>query len=220
MKPFEEGIEEYKKRLRVQAIVRNIEASGIPERYQVLRFKDFNTNGEKKKEAILQECKDFINGKYRVGLIMVGKNGTGKTLLCSMIIHELIRKDPHDNYGYDSHKRIYTEAIKMIRTIKETWRKQTGEQSNQPSEQEAINYYVEPDILVIDEIGVQYGSATEAQFITEIINDRYNQTKSTILSGNVTVKEIRKLVGDRIIDRFHEDGKTLVFDWGSYRKKG
>jgi hypothetical protein len=35
----------------------------------------------------------------------------------------------------------------------------------------------------------------------------------------VTVKEIENLIGDRIVDRFKENGEVLVCDWESYRGK-
>ncbi len=107
---------------------------------------------------------------------------------------------------------LYTEAIKIVRNIKDTWRQKTSEQT-------AIDKYVKPKVLVIDEIGVQYESNTETLFLTEIINDRYNQKKQTILSGNATVLEMQKILGDRVIDRFKESGGVLVCDWESYRSK-
>ncbi len=33
------------------------------------------------------------------------------------------------------------------------------------------------------------------------------------------IKEIEELIGDRIVDRFKEDGEVLVCDWGLYRSK-
>ena len=124
----------------------------------------------------------------------------------------MIKRNPNENSGYESCWYLYAEAIKIVRGIKDTWGKEATEQA-------AIDKYVRPKVLVIDEIGVQYGSETETQFLTEIINDRYNQKKQTILSGNVTVLEMQKILGDRVIDRFKESGKVLVCDWESYRSK-
>ncbi len=204
--------EQLERQRRSHMIVSNFGAAQIPIRYQGLRFEHFKTEKDQKKEAVLEACKEFVDGEYEGGLIMVGNNGTGKSMLCALILQEIIREDPDDNRGYDSHKRRYTEAIKMVRAIKDSWRLKT-------SEQDVIEQYISPEVLVIDEMGVQYGSATEAQFITEIINDRYNEMKRTILCGNVTIPEITKLVGDRVIDRFRENGRTLSFGWKSYRGK-
>jgi len=178
-----------------------------------MRILDFSAENEKQK-SILKDCIDFVRGEYSVGLIMLGKNGTGKSMLSSMILKELIIREPHISLGYglSSQRRLYTEAIKVIRAIKDTWRN-----ASTISEQDAINRFISPEVLVIDEIGVQYGSDTEAQFLTEIINDRYNQQKRTILCGNLTLPELSNTIGERAIDRFREGGKVLVFDWDGYR---
>ncbi len=196
----------------------NIERAEIPRRYLGLHPTDFDIKHEGQRIA-LKAAMDFTRGSYNTGLIMCGKNGTGKSMLSSIVLQELIRASPDStpdsNYIYFKHKnRLYTEAIKVIRVIKGAWRP-----GAEYTEQEAIDSFVRPSVLVIDEIGMQYGSPTEAQLLTEIINDRYNQKKPTILCGNVTIKEISEVIGDRIIDRFRDNGKVLVFDWDSYRGK-
>jgi DNA replication protein DnaC len=49
---------------------------------------------------------------------------------------------------------------------------------------------------------------------------RYETFKPTILIGNVTMEGIDVLQGDRVIDRFKENGQILVFNWESFRGKG
>lgn len=172
-----------------------------------MRFGDYKTTTDEQKQ-VLNDCQDFmVDGNYETGLMMIGKNGTGKTMLACIVLQELIVYDPNNRRGYR-----YAEAIKIIRDIKDTWRKKT-------SEQDAINKYTRPKVLVIDELGMSYGSPTEKQFLTEIINDRYNNKLPTILAGNLTSIEIKETLGDRIFDRFCESGKSLVFQWDSFRRK-
>lgn len=200
-------IEENEDRLSQNAISRAIDNCEIPWRYRGMVFKDFKTNTDEQKE-VLSDCWDFMaDGNYETGLMMIGSNGTGKTMLACIILQELIVYDPNNSRGYR-----YSEAIKIIRDIKDTWRKKT-------SEQDAINKYTIPKVLVIDELGMSYGSPTEKQFLTEIVNDRYNNKLPTILAGNLTSLEIKEILGDRIFDRFCESGKSLVFKWDSFRQK-
>jgi len=200
-----------------QLINSNIIDAKIPTRYIGLTFDDFIAETDKQK-VILEACKGFTKKEFDVGLIMCGRNGTGKSMLCSIIIQEIIRMNPYDNHGgnpfshFKQAKRLYTEAIKLVRLVKSSWRK-----DSRFTEQEVLDYFTSPTVLVVDEIGVQYGSATEAQFITEIINDRYNQRKPTILCGNMTIAEIKNLIGERVVDRFRDGGRVLVYDWESYR---
>lgn len=196
----------------------NIDDAEIPKKYRGLTFDDYIVKSDNQKVS-KQAALDFTNNAFGVGLIMCGRNGTGKSMLCSIILQEIIRRNPDQShssgYTYFNHtKRLYTEAIKLVRVIKTSWRP-----GSKYTEQDAIDYFVRPSVLVIDEVGVQYGTPTEAQFITEIINDRYNQQRPTILCGNMTLKEISVLIGERAIDRFRESGKALVFDWPSFRGK-
>jgi len=207
--PFNEA--EFKDHKLIQAIYWSMQNSMIPYRYKGFNLTDYEALTDKQKE-VLAVCKEFIDGRYESGIILTGKNGTGKTMLCCLILKQMIKRNPNENSGYESCWYLYAEAIKIVRGIKDTWGKEATEQA-------AIDKYVRPKVLVIDEIGVQYGSETETQFLTEIINDRYNQKKQTILSGNVTVLEMQKILGDRVIDRFKESGKVLVCDWESYRSK-
>ncbi|MCK5606147.1 ATP-binding protein [Candidatus Pacearchaeota archaeon] len=140
------------------------------------------------------------------GLIMIGNPGTGKNHLASAIITEAVQA--HNKTA------LFTETLKVIRAIKESWRREGAVES------EVLKSFVEPDILVIDEIGVQFGSDTERMYLTEIINDRYNYKKPTILLGNVKIEELSSIIGERPLDRFREGGKVIIFDWDSYRKKG
>lgn len=212
------------KRQKRANLLRIVEEIGIPERYQDFHsIKDYIAENDKQ-AYVRQSCLDFLYDKFETGLIFTGKNGTGKTMLACIILQEILLKTGHNSgkeYYCPNHrglvipsKFLYTEAIKIIRRIKHTWARDSTE-----TEQQAINGFVRPDILIIDELGMQYGSPTETQFLTEIINDRYNQKKRTIISGNMTMTEMTKILGDRVIDRFRESGKVLVFDWQSYRDK-
>jgi DNA replication protein DnaC len=108
---------------------------------------------------------------------------------------------------------LITTAMKVIRSIKDSWRDHVSKEG------EIIELYTKPGLLVIDEIGVQFGSDTEKLYISEIINDRYEAMRPTLLLGNIKLSELTEQLGDRPIDRFREGGKIVQFDWDSYRKK-
>ena len=160
------------------------------------------TEGQKK---ALSLAKWFIeNHKTVPGMIFIGKTGTGKNHLACGIIHEIV------NQGGTA---LITTAMKVIRSIKDSWRDHVSKEG------EIIELYTKPGLLVIDEIGVQFGSDTEKLYISEIINDRYEEMKPTILLGNIQIKELIEQLGDRPIDRFREGGKIVQFDWESHRSK-
>lgn len=154
---------------------------------------------------VLEACQDYVEA-FGIGasLMMIGSPGTGKNMLAAIIGQELIKRE---------FLFLHTTAMKLIRKVKDSWR------NKEQSEQDVISSFVAPDLLVIDEIGVQFGSATEQLYLTEIINDRYEKRRSTILISNLKLSQLAEVMGERAIDRFYDDGsKILVFDWSSYRR--
>jgi len=136
--------------------------------------------------------------------LFVGRCGTGKNMLSALIARDVVGQ------GFTA---LHTTAAKLVRRIRGTW-------GGHGSEEEAIAQFVQPDLLVIDEVGVQAGSDTEQRLLTEVINDRYEAMRSTICLSNHTVKELESYLGVRVMDRFYEgESKVLVFDWESWRRK-
>jgi DNA replication protein DnaC len=79
---------------------------------------------------------------------------------------------------------------------------------------------VDCDLLIIDEIGVQFGTDTERMIIYDILDQRYEAMLPVILTTNVMdLKSLETYLGDKIIDRLYEgDSRIYRFDWHSYRK--
>lgn len=99
-------------------------------------------------------------------------------------------------------------------SMKETWR------NSEASESEVLKNLIEPDLLILDEVGVQFGSDTEKLILFEIINGRYENRRATILISNLAMDGLKAYLGDRIIDRLREGGgRQVVFDWDSFRKR-
>jgi DNA replication protein DnaC len=105
-------------------------------------------------------------------------------------------------------------VLGAVRHIKDTYRKDSIR-----SESEAIDDLVAPGLLILDEVGVQVGSEHEKMLVFEIINERYQACRSTILISNLNREELTAYLGDRIMDRFNEAGAVVAFDWASYRGK-
>lgn len=138
-------------------------------------------------------------------LLMLGNYGTGKNMLAACICQEIALR------GFSS---VHTTALKMLRRIKSTWRKGSTE-----DEQMVIDAFALPDLLVVDEIGVQFGTDTEKLLLFEALNGRYEERRPTILISNLKeAAELSEYLGERVMDRMRE-GQTgiLKFTWDSYR---
>jgi DNA replication protein DnaC len=188
----------------------HLEHLDLPKRLQDYTFDNYKTDTPEKTKAV-DTCKKFVASWPNVGgMVLVGRVGTGKTHLAVSVCKSLCVK------GQSC--RILTIS-KIIRAIKGTWSKTTtDDRGTSLTEQEAIDNYSKYGLLVIDEIGAQYGSDSERIFITEIINNRYEQELPTILIGNVTKTELESLVGNRAVDRVLHNGGLVVFNWESHRR--
>lgn len=142
------------------------------------------------------------------GLVMCGKPGTGKNHLALAIAKHVINE--HQNSA------LFTTALRIARLFKSTWSKNSDR-----TEAEVIRIYTDPELLIIDEVGVQFGSEAEKLILFEIINTRYERMMPTILISNLPKDELAAFIGERVIDRMNDGGGcTLAFTWESYRSRG
>ena len=185
--------------------------AGIPPRYLTKRLSDFTATTPAAQEVLhIAEvfCGHHEQEYAPESLLIVGTVGTGKTLLGCAILTEWMYGEEGDWMDTG----LYATAAQILRRIKMTWRKDSSE-----TEQQVMSKLAQVSLLVIDEVGVQFNSDTERLLLTELVNDRYNHRRATILISNLTIKEFTQTVGDRIVDRFKEGGKVLICDWQSHR---
>lgn len=141
------------------------------------------------------------------GMILMGKPGTGKNHLAAAVAASVIN---------EGHTVLHTTAIKLVRAFKGTWRKESDD-----TEGTVVKRFLSPDLLVIDEVGSQFGSQTEQIFLMEVINGRYGDLLPTILLTNLDEPALCACLGDQVVDRFYEGkGQVIVFGWESYRRQG
>lgn len=137
-------------------------------------------------------------------LVLTGGPGTGKTHLACAI----------GNAVMEAHlaSALFVPVSVMLRSIKETYRKNSDR-----SEQQAINDFCEPDLLILDEVGVQVGSEHEKLLMFEVLNERYQNMLPTILISNLPPDELEAFLGQRVMDRYRECGSVIAFNWASHR---
>jgi len=184
--------------------IRAREKAGISKRNIFKTFDDYIcvTDGQRKaKSDCVKFTESFPSDK---SIIMVGGVGTGKTLLASAILDSLV----------DDYRCEIIKVIDVVRELKATWSK-----DSETTEERLINYYSNLDLLILDEIGSQFGSDTEKLFIFDIIDGRYQDMKPTILISNLDITGIKESIGERCVDRLREGGGSMIaFDWESARK--
>ena len=185
------------------------ERANLPKRYQGVGFKNFTASSKSQKAALAlaQKFHEKFNESLAAGkfLIFNGQPGTGKTHLSCAVLRNLL----HDGFS-----GMYLSAIDAIRLLRDSWRK-----GAEHTELEALKKLERYDILVMDEIGMQFSTDAERIQLFDILNRRYAQMRPTILVTNLTVAEMQSTLGERIFDRFREVATVVTFDWPSFRGK-
>lgn len=82
--------------------------------------------------------------------------------------------------------------MRAIRRVKDTWSRDSRE-----SETDAIAALVFPDLLILDEVGVQFGSDTEKLILFDVLNERYEKRRPTLMLSNLGLDDVRAFLGER-----------------------
>lgn len=191
-----------------QAAQHLLKRAAIPPRFADRRLDTFivQSEGQGKALGVAQRYANEFDKASGQSLIFCGGVGAGKTHLAVGIAHELIERQC---------LCIFTSVIGAIRSVKETYSR-----NSDATEREALDALIKPDLLILDEVGVQFGSDAEKLILFEIINGRYENMKSTIVISNLAMDKLSEYLGERVVDRLREGGgKMVVFDWPSYRRQ-
>ena len=176
--------------------------SGVVGKYLDFTRDDFRAETEEQRNALKvadEYIRDVSAGQFR-SLWLTGKPGTGKTMLACIITRELWGK-------YRKSYQIVNEA------------RQAGSYSGMEDMNQLVERYAEYRHLVIDEVGKNTGyKAEELNVLWQIINERYERQKPTIIVSNLSKQELAEYLGLHIVDRFAESCRAVEFNGGSYRK--
>jgi DNA replication protein DnaC len=181
----------------------------IPPRFADRSIANYTTSrpGQVKAAAVARRFVDNWAECKKAGRSMVftGGPGTGKTHLACAIAREIAE--------LHMAAPLFITVSAMLRHVKSTYRKDANQ-----TETGAISDFTDgPDLLIVDEIGVQVGSDHEKLLLFEILNERYQCLRPTILISNLNITELEAYLGQRIMDRYRECGAVIAFDWESHR---
>ena len=185
-----------------------INGAAIPERFRDRTLDTYiaKTSGQKKALDFSKEYAENFDQAMTTGrcAIFVGKPGTGKTHLAIDIALEIIQQQ---------RSPVFVTVQRLIRRVKDSWSTQNE------TESEVVEAFASPDLLILDEVGVQFGSEFEKQVLFDVLNERYEKLKPSILLSNIPGEQLADYLGERVTDRLRENGgKMIGFDWDSYRR--
>lgn len=191
-----------------------LEDAAIPRRFigRTLQTYRAETAEQKRALAVATDYADNFAQKAKRGdsLILLGAPGTGKSHLAAAILQAILPE----------YCGLYTTCSGVIRAVRSTWRP-----NSEKTESQVLSVLFTVPLLVIDEIGVQYGTDSEQNILFDVMDRRYRDMMPTVLLANLKLKRekpedpagIREVLGERIYDRLTEIARIVTFEGDSYR---
>ena len=191
--------------MRRELVLAAYETSGLGALMRTQSFESFNPDfyvGEER--AMMQKNFELLKayaegfGAQSDNLILCGATGLGKTHLSTAVARRVIER------GYDVY---YATALQMFSDFERT-RFGTGMDTESTAD---ISRYTDCDLLILDDLGTEVTNQFTNSCLYQVLNTRINLHRPTVISTNLTGKEIKARYTDRIASRILGDFKPLLF---------
>ncbi|HEV2277641.1 MAG TPA: IS21-like element helper ATPase IstB [Acidobacteriaceae bacterium] len=174
------------------------------------RFKplcDFDWNWPKRCDRAAIETLmtlDFLRDATNV--VLVGQNGTGKTMLAQNIAHQTL---------VAGQTALFTTAGQLLGDL--------AALDSDSALRRRLHHYARPTLLAIDEVGYLSYSNRHADLMFELVSRRY-QNKSTLITTNRSFTEWKEVFPNAacvvsLVDRLVHRAEIIVIEGESYRAK-
>ncbi len=152
-------------------------------------------------KRIVDICKDFVADfdKSDINLLFWGEPGLGKTFLSTCIAKELIAKN---------HSVIYETAYKTFSMLEELKFKRNDSTDKLKFK---VDKLYSCDLLILDDLGSEFSTQYTTAAFFDIINSRLIAGKKTVINTNLSIEELKKKYGERVISRLYGHFRVIQF---------
>jgi len=173
-------------------------------------------HGEKWLEAFASAKPVIATG----GIVaMVGDRGPGKTQMAAELARGGEWPGDKEEYTRGDGLVIHRGKTAMYRRSMDIFLdlREAAKNHVKSSEKEVLAKLSNVGLLVIDEFQERGESEWENRIMKNLLDKRYASERPTIIIANMTRKEMFDSLGASIVDRARENGKSIEFNWPSYR---
>lgn len=183
----------------------------IPKKFLGKSLKSFET-GKRERKIIQDEARHFIKAftsrsrsETCKGLLLTGKEGTGKTHIAIAVLKEVMTE------GYSG---LYWNVPELFLELR---RVMSGEANH--TEGDLFDEARRADLLVLDDLGAEKSSEYVTDRLYVLVNGRYQEDKVTVITSNQSIDELRGQLGARIASRLCEMCTVVRFPDGDFRRE-
>ena len=139
---------------------------------------------------VVTGCREFAADfdRKKENLLFTGSTGVGKTFLTNCIAKELIDS---------GHSVIYLSAGDLF----EVFSRNKFDYDTPEDMRDTYRYILDCDLLIIDDLGTELNNSFTSSQLFYCINERMNMNRSTIISTNLSLTQLRDSYTDRVTSR-------------------
>jgi DNA replication protein DnaC len=185
---------------------RSLEAR-IPKRYRAISFEHTDViDIERRCPTQVREIRNFVrdiggNLDAGHGLWLAGSVGTGKTALAMVVSKAAI----------DSGRSVAIYSCPRLLSL-------IRESIDGGGVTHFLDQLTAVDLLHIDDLGAEHRTEWVLEQLYTIINTRYEEERSTLVTSNLMPPDLQEQLGDRIVSRL-EGMCELIAIWGSDQRR-
>lgn len=162
----------------LERAARRLKRAAVPRRYEHCTLESYETgfpSSHRSQAAALMRARRFVESypleTDGTGLLLMGSIGVGKTHLATGILQALVVERGATGLFYD-----YRDLLKQVQN---SYNRQVQE-----TELEILRPVFEAEVLVLDELGAAKPTDWVWDTVAHILNTRYNDRRTTIITTN------------------------------------